>query len=546
MTSQDTDKSDGLPSTLPVILGRAGRRSRVAILAIAAAVAGCAVGPDYKRPDVVMPTTFSATQPASTQPDATAVAPIDLTRWWETFNDAKLNGLISDAVASNFDVQIAQARVRQARAQLDATIGAIFPTVDASAAYSRSKSSENAFAGVSTGNANTGGSGTGTGTATGGGSASSSLSNFSSGGATDLYQGGFDAGWEIDVFGGKRRAIEGAQRTLEASIDGRRNALVTLLSEVARNYILLRGYQYQLATVDKNVASQADSLQLQEQKLAAGISTDLTVAQAQALLASTRAQRPPLQTSIEQTIHRIGILLGREPTAVTEQLTTQEPLPVGPPSIPPGLPSDLLRRRPDVRQAERQLAAATSSIGVATAELFPKFSLNGSVGLSSARFSNWGDSNSLFWSVGPGVSWRIFDAGALLSNVRFEQAAADEALLTYRQTVYQAISDVEDAIVAYDHEQARTKALQQSVDANRRAVDLARQLNDAGVVDFLNVLTAQQSLYESENQLAMSQQTVSTNLVAVYKALGGGWETTEHPRAPTQGEPSTQPAVVQR
>ena len=512
-------------------------------LVSAAALTGCMVGPDYKRPDPVMPTTYSATQPASTQPEV-VVAPVDLTRWWETFNDPKLNRLISDGVASNFDVQIAQARVRQARAQLDATVGAIFPTVDASAAYSRSKASETSFAGIPTGTANSGGtSGGATGGGSTGGSSSSSLSNFSTG-ETDLFQGGFDAGWEIDVFGGKRRAIEGAQRTLEATIDGRRNALVTLLSEVARNYILLRGYQYQLATVDKNVASQNDSLQLQQQKLAAGISTDLTVAQAQALLASTQAQRPPLQTNIEQTIHRLGVLLGREPTALMDELVTQEPLPVGPPSIPPGLPSELLRRRPDVRQAERQLAAATSSIGVATSELFPKFSLNGSIGLSSAKFTNWGDSNSLFWSVGPGVRWRIFDAGGLLANVRFEQAAADEAMLTYRQIVYQAISDVEDSLVAYNHEQARTKALQQSVDANRRAVDLARQLNDAGVVDFLNVLTAQQSLYESENALAQSQQTVSTNLVAVYKALGGGWETTEHPPAPSQGEPSTQPAVA--
>ena len=501
----------------------------------ATALTGCMVGPDYKRPDTAMPTTFSATQPASTQPDAAAIAPVDLTRWWETFNDAKLNGLINDAVASNFDVQIAQARVRQARAQLDATIGAIFPTVDASAAYSRSKASETSFAGIPTGTSNSGGTGVGGST---GGSSSSSLSSFSTD-STDLFQGGFDAGWEIDIFGGKRRAIEGAQRTYEATVDGRRGALVTLLSEVARNYILLRGYQFQLATVDKNVASQADSLQLQQQKLAAGISTDLTVAQAQALLASTRAQRPPLQTSIKQTIHRLGILIGREPTALDAQLISQEPLPVGPPSIPPGLPSELLRRRPDVRQAERSLAAATSSIGVATSELFPKFSLNGSIGLSSAKFTNWGDSNSLFWSVGPGVRWRIFDAGALLANVRFEQAAADEAMLTYRQTVFQAISDVEDALVAYNHEQARTKALQESVDANRRAVDLARQLNDAGVVDFLNVLTAQQSLYEAENALAQSQQNVSTNLVAVYKALGGGWEATEY-------TPATQPAIAQR
>ncbi|HEX8325807.1 MAG TPA: TolC family protein, partial [Tepidisphaeraceae bacterium] len=185
------------------------------------------------------------------------------------------------------------------------------------------------------------------------------------------------------------------------------------------------------------------------------------------------------------------------------------------------------------------------SIGVATAELFPKFSLNGSIGLSSAKFTNWGDSNSVFWSVGPGVRWRLFDAGTINANIRVEEAATEEALLTYRRAVYQALSDVEDALVAYNHEQARTKALQQSVDSNRRAVDLARQLNDAGVVDFLNVLTAQQQLFQAEDQLAQSQQTVSTNLVAVYKALGGGWETTEAVADPTptneRKTPATQP-----
>ncbi|MDB5328084.1 MAG: transcriptional regulator, Fis family [Phycisphaerales bacterium] len=502
--------------------------------ALAISAAGCMVGPNYKKPETQLAPAYSATQPASTQP-MVEVPPVDLARWWETFNDPQLNQLISDAVASNFDVQIAQARVRQARAQLDVAYGGLFPTVDGSASYSRARASKTTSSATFTGTS----SGTGTGT-TGGAAGGAAFGGFNLPTETDLFQGGFDAGWELDVFGGQRRTIEAAYGTFEAQVDARRGAFVTLLSEVARNYILLRGYQYQLAIADKNIAAQVDTVQLQQQKLTAGISTDLTVAQAQALLASTQAQRPTIQTQVSQAIHRLGILLGREPTALQTQLETASPIPVGPPSIPPGLPSELLRRRPDVRQAERTLASATASIGVATAELFPKFSLNGSIGLSSAKFTNWGDSNSIFWSVGPSVQWRLFDAGAIRANIRVEEAARDAAMLTYRQTVYQAVSDVEDSLVAYDREQARTKSLQESVDANRRALNLARQLNDAGVVDFLNVLTAQQSLFQAEDLLAQSQQTVSTNLVAVYKALGGGWETTETPPQPPLA-PATQP-----
>jgi len=485
-------------------------------VAIASVLAGCKVGPDYKRPSTTMPSAYSATQPATTEPATQPAVPVDLARWWESFNDPQLNRLISESVDSNFDVQIALARVREARAQLDAAFGGLWPTLDASGSYSRSKASENAFAAVPTGSAS----------GAGGGSGSSSGSSFARK-ATSLWQGGFDATWELDIFGGQQRQIESAYATLQSQVEARRSALVTLLSEVAQNYILLRGYQYQLSIVDKNIAAQNDTLQVQRQKLAAGIATDLTVAQAEALLASTRAQRPPLQTNIDQTIHRLGILLGREPTALQAELQTETPLPVGPPAIPTELPSQLLRRRPDIRQTERALAAATAGIGVATAELFPKFNLTGSVGLSANKFSNLGDSNSLFWSVGPNVSWRIFDAGVIGANIRFNQAAADLAMLTYRQSVYQALSDVEDAITAYNNERQRMVTLQQSVDANRRAVDLSRNLNTAGVVDFLNVLTAEQGLFNAESALAISEQTVSTDLVAVYKALGGGWETTE-------------------
>jgi NodT family efflux transporter outer membrane factor (OMF) lipoprotein len=342
-----------------------------------------------------------------------------------------------------------------------------------------------------------------------------------------LYQTGFDAGWEIDVFGGTRRAIESAEYGYEAQVEARRSALVTLLSEVARNYIVLRGQQHELAIVQNNVASQVDTLKLTTSKFEAGIATDLDVARQEAQVETTQSQIPTLQTQIQQSIHRLGVLLDQSPAALEEELADAGRLPAGPSIVPPGLPSDLIRRRPDVRQAERQLAQATANIGVAVADLFPKFNLTGALGLESLSLKTLANSKSVFWSFGPSLDWKIFSAGQVQANIRVQNARQEEALIQYRQAVLQAMADVEDALVAYNQEQARRQSLQRAVESNRRATDLARQLNQAGVVDFLNVLQAELSLYLSEDQLAQSEQTVATNLIALYKALGGGWEVTD-------------------
>lgn len=470
--------------------------------AVLVGISGCTVGPNYNGTDPRVSGSFGATtRSASTQPSPAATQPaaiVDLARWWESFNDATLDKLIVEGVHANLDVRIAQSRVTQAREQLRSNKADLLPTLDASAGYSRSRTSKNVDAGAF-------------------------------GGSTeqDLFQAGFDAGWELDVFGGTRRSIEAAGYALEAQVDARRNALVSLLSEVAQNYILLRGYQYQLSIAEKNVAAQSDTVKLQQQKLQAGIATDLTVAQAQSLVATTQAQIPTLETQIRFAIHRLSILLDREPAELVDELTVEAPLPVGPPNVPAGLPAELVRRRPDVRQAERNVAEATASIGVATAELYPKFSLAGSVGLSSAKLTNLPNSSSVTYSVGPSMSWRLFDFGQIRANIRIQNAIAEQAFISYRQTVLSALEEVENAIVNYDREQARRASLQQAVQANRRALGLARQLYDAGVVDFLNVLTAQQSLFQAEDALAQSDSIVSTNLVALYKALGGGWEPSE-------------------
>lgn len=509
------------------------------------AVIGCEVGPNYKAPPTNPPGQFgaAATQPfAATQPATQPAETVDIGRWWESFHDPALNRLIIQGIHASLDVRLAQARVLEARAQLQGNVATLFPTVDAGASYARSRTSKNAISlGGSTGpgsTTTTGGTGTGgTGGTSGGGTSSSGTTTSSAFafafGTTNLYQAGFDAGWEIDIFGGTRRAIEAAQATLEAQVDARRNAMITLLSEVARNYIILRGVQQELAIVQSNVASQNDFLELTRAKFKAGIATDLDVARQEAQVATTESEIPTLETEIQQAIHRIGVLLDRNPTDLEAELTPTGPLPGGPPEIPAGLPSELLRRRPDVLQAERQLAASNANIGVATADLFPKLSLTGSLGFESLQLKNWFNSPSEFWSFGPSLTWRIFDAGQIFANIRVQNARQQEALIQYRQSVLQALSDVEDALVAYHKEQTRREALQRSVEANERSVALAKQLNQAGLVDFLNVLTAEQSLFESQDQLAQSNQTVSTNLVALYKALGGGWEVTEQP-APVQ------------
>jgi outer membrane protein, multidrug efflux system len=473
-------------------------------------LAGCAVGPDYHPPKTDVPPAFHA---APAQAGTSAAAEHGLEVWWRNFNDPQLNRLIEEAVATNLDVRLAEARVREARAQLQVSRAGLFPVVDANASYTRSHSSQNAFVTGVPGTTGT----TGTGT----------TSTFGVPLTSSLYQAGFDASWELDVFGGTRRQIESSRDTLEAQIEARRNALVTLLGEVAQNYAALRGYQLQLVIVRTNLSAQLDTLNLQRSKLQAGIATDLDVANAEAQSSSTESQLPILQTQIQQAIHQLSVLLDREPGALESQLEVAGPVPQGPATVPPGLPSELLRRRPDVRQAERQLAAATANIGVATADLFPKFNLTGSAGLESVSLSSFANNSSGFWSFGPSITWRIFSGGQIRANIRVQDARQEEAFIQYRQVVLQSLQDVENALVAYHNEQVRRRSLGQAVDSAHRAVSLALQLNNAGVVDFLNVLNAQQALYQAQVQLAQSDQAVATDLVALYKALGGGWESLE-------------------
>jgi multidrug efflux system outer membrane protein len=492
--------------------------SRVWIIGPLILLGGCTVGPDYHAPKTDVPGSYAATQPAAAEP---------LTQWWETFHDPELNDLIARAVASNLDLRVAEQRVIEARAQRDITFGNLFPTANLGGGYTKTAISKSAgIAAVAGGGSQQSGVVTPNlahRSATSGGG--------SSGGITfpptlELYEAGFDASWEIDVFGGLRRSVEAANADIGAQEESRRDTLVTLLGDVARNYIDVRGLQRQIRIANDNIRSQDSTLDLTRTRFKAGVATELDVDRADAQVNTTAATVPTLQISLTQSVHRLGVLLGEPPESLLAELSAEAPIPPTPPSVPVGLPSDLLRRRPDVRQAERQLAAANARIGVATAQLFPRFSLTGALGLESQEFKDIARGDSLFWSIGPSVSWPILDAGKIRANIRVQNAREQEALAQYQQTVLTSLEDVENALTAYQQEQLRRDSLARAAEANRRAVDLSTLLYTKGLANFLDVLDAQRDLFASQDELAESEQTVSADLVALYKALGGGWEDT--------------------
>ena len=478
--------------------------------------AGCTVGPDYHRPSIPMPDAYgrsSAARQPTTIPSTTQ--PVSLAQWWTAFDDPTLNALIEQAIKSNQDLKIAESRVREARALRAVAGAAQWPTANASGSYSRARRSEN-ISGFAGGFGGTTGGGTG---GTGG------TTGFSFGNRDeDFYQVGFDASWELDVFGGVRRSVEAASADLAALEENHRDVLVTLLSEVARNYIELRGLQRQRQVALADLESQRQTLELSTSRFNAGVANELDVKRAEALVASSEATIPALEASIGRTIHRLNVLEGRQPETINDDLSQERAVPASAGQVPLGLPSDLLRRRPDIRRAERDLAAATARIGVATADLFPKFSLTGSIGLQSSDLSDLPKASSEFWSLGPSFRWPIFTAGRIRANIRVQNARQEQALTRYEQTVLIALEDVENALINYGKEQERFKSLDQAVRANRRAVEMATELYTRGVIDFLSVLEVQRSLFASEEQLIISEKNLSANLVALYKALGGGWE----------------------
>jgi outer membrane protein, multidrug efflux system len=473
-----------------------GRLSKMPLLAsvLLIFIAGCTVGSDYQRPELVMPYDWGETTGAGV-----TSSPQQIIQWWTLFQDKTLNSLIDRAVGSNKDLQLAGARIREARAQWRMAGAEMFPKLETSGSYTHQRQSENA---------STDGSESGT--------------HFP--GDQDLFQIGFDAGWEIDVFGGVRRTVEAAEAEIDASKEGRRDVLITLLAEVATNYVELRAGQRRIAISRENIKLQQETLELTRGRFEAGLTGSLEVAQAEALLRTTESRLPTIENSVIRAIHRIGVLIGQQPDALSNELLVEGPIPPVPPQVPIGLPSDLLRRRPDVRRAERLLAAQTARVGVATADLFPKFSLTGIAGLKSLESSDLVSGDSRFYSIGPTVNWPVFEGGRIRANIEVQDAREEQALLTYESAILNSLEDAKNAIVAYSKEQATFQSLGQAVEASRRADEIARELYSKGLVDFLNVLLSQGALRQVEDQYIQSEQRVSTLLVALFKALGGGWE----------------------
>jgi len=449
-------------------------------------LSGCmVVGPNYKPPQLQAPEAFTnqAQEGVSTNGVETS--------WWRGFQDDSLSQLVEQALANNHDLRVATARLREARALLSERAFDRYPTVTSGASYTRERASE---------------------------ALATSRDR-----DIELYDAGFDASWELDLFGRVRRSIEASSADVGSAEANRRDVIVTLLAEVARNYFELRGTQNRLAVARRNAENQRQTLALTIALLEGGRGTELDTSRAEAQLSSTLASIPPLETAVKQAIHRLGVLIGQQPTALEPELAGPLPLPALPTLVALGRPEDLLRRRPDIQVTERNLAAATARVGVATADLFPRVTLAGSVALQASSLSGLGGSGSDTFGVGPRIFWAAFDLGRVRARVRGADARTEAALAQYEQRVLIALEETENTLVAFTRQQARRDLLRASAQASEKAQNLAHLRYQFGVADFLTVLDAERTLLDAQDRLADNETLTATALVAVYKALGGGW-----------------------
>lgn len=462
-------------------------RGGVAML-LAGGLCACAVGPDYEKPPLAVPAAWSGGD------SATAARPADLARWWKRLRDPVLDGLVAQAVAGNLDAAAARARIREARASYDQAVGGLFPSLDASASASRSKS---------------GGPG-------GSGQASGNISN--------SLRAGLDAGWEVDLFGANRRTVEAARYGLDAAEEELRATLLTLIGDIATNYVDVRSYQARLALARRTAAAQRATAALTKAQYEAGAASGVDLANATGQAASTEAGIPTLEAALAQAIHRLGVLTGQAPTALSGQLRKSAPAPSPRLPLPVGVPADILLARPDVRVAERQLAQATARIGAAEAARYPAISLTGNVSTAGVRLGDLAKNSSISWSFGPSLSVPVFNAGQLQAAVEAAQAQRDQQFLNLRATVLTALEEVENAIVALAQERLRYQKLSQAAASYRESARLARTLFESGSTSFIEVLDAERSLYSAEDALIQSGVNITLHYIALNKALGGGWD----------------------
>jgi len=463
-------------------------RRLLAAIAIAAA-AGCAVGPNYQRPDTPVAAQFAnAGEPGFVASDA-------IERYWIGFDDPLLSGLIDDALSHNKDLSIAAANLQAARAAKRLAGFDQYPTATFEGGYSYNLDSQQQLPGIDARDRH-----------------------------FDTALAGFEGLWELDLFGRVRRNVEAARADVGASAATLQDARVSVIAEVARNYFILRGLQDQLTLTERNADNQFRSLKLTRTRLEAGRGNELDTSRAEAQWQTTLSSIPTLQASIATTRYRLSVLTGQQPTALDEQLSPQAPLPGLPDLNAVGTPKDLLRRRPDIRVAERRLAAATARVGVAVGDLFPKVTLLGNVGYSAPAFGNFGQTGAQFYSIGPSITWAAFDLGRVRARISSAKDETDAALGAYESAVLGALEDTEDALVNYGHSQARTEALRVAAAASDKAADLANKRFEGGLIDFLEVLDAERTSLSADLLLSQSRTDAATSLVAVYKALGAGWQ----------------------
>jgi NodT family efflux transporter outer membrane factor (OMF) lipoprotein len=460
------------------------------------------VGPNYTKPQIRVPTQWAqapATQPSSTQSSTTQTTLVDETSppadWWVTLGDAKLDSLVRRAWQENLDVRVATSRILEARASRSIAAGGLFPSVVATGSYDFNRANGPLFP------------------------VKSADYNF--------YATGFDAVWEADLFGGVRRSVEAAQADLESQEDARRGVLVSVVAEVARNYVELRTAQQRVIISKANIQIQRESFDVASRLNAAGIVSDLDVSRARAELTQTESDIPALEIQEKAAIHQLGILLGQSPQSLMADLEAPGmiPAPAGP--VPIGLPSELLRRRPDVRQVERQLAAATARIGVAEADLYPQLTLTGDFGVGGQQPGNLFNWSNRYVGVGPAVRWQLFEGGRIVANIDAHRAIRQELLDQYKLTILVALRETADALISFNRRQTQFDLLTQSVASNRDSVRIASARYSSGTIDYLTLLDTQRSLLKAQDAATVSQGDISLSLIALYKAIGGGWENSD-------------------
>lgn len=494
MRPTDKIKRKGEAATIVLQDNHPGKRTYVGIFSVLPFVlvlGACAVGPDYMKPAIAVPARWSSNE--RHQP----IGKPNLAHWWTRLNDPVLSALIEEAVEGNLDVATAKARVREARATYRESVGSLYPTLGGKSSAARQR--------TTTGRP-----------ASGAENAGPQINT--------QYQAGFDASWEVDLFGKNQRGAEAAGYGVEAADEQLRLALLTLVGDVASNYVTARGFQARIALAQSTANAQRETTELTRTRLEVGTTSGLDLARATGLTRTTEAAIPSLEVSYAEAVHRLSVLTGRAPGDLTDRMKRRAPIPRPKLPMPVGIPADILLTRPDVRQAERLLAQATARIGRAEASRYPAISLTGNIATTGLKVGDLAKDSSIGWSFGPTLNIPLFNGGRLQAAVEIEQAQRDRNFIGYRSAVLKALEEVENALIALAQERVRYGKLAASVEAYRQAATLSRALYRSGSTDFLSVLDAERSLYTAEDALVQSRITLSNSFIALNKALGGGWD----------------------